>query len=68
MSIYEGTVGEQEYRHGFDEGRAAAELMTDAGALTHEIEAEARGNADTTRPRTRAFWLGWLRGFREVSR
>lgn len=71
MSLYEGmTLGEAEYANGRDDGRYAADYMTEAGlaALVPNEEADAREQAQSIYPRTRAYWLGWLRGFREVSR
>lgn len=69
MSVYEGTIGEREYAHGRDEGRAAAEY--DArhypSSVWNEIE-EGRQWLESRNPRTRAYWLGWLRGYREVVR
>ena len=69
--IYEGTVGEREYAHGRDEGREAAEsLACGTYSLGDVWEADARDEADwrTATYRTRAYALGWLRGYRELTR
>lgn len=69
--IYAGTIGEREYAHGRDEGRHAADLLAEGGFIAWQSvgEAEARKNLQASNtPRPRAFYLGWLRGFREVSR
>lgn len=69
MSLYEGTIGEQEYAHGRSDGRAAGEYdaRNFPATVWAEIE-DARMSADSLSRRTRAYWLGWLRGYREVTR
>ena len=68
MSIYEGkTIGEVEYAHGVDQGRADADALAEGGYVVLMGEREAEGfEAVRTAysARTRAYWLGWLRGFR----
>lgn len=70
MSIYEGTVREQDYAHGRDDGRYAADYLAEQGVrnLIPHFDADAREQAQSIYPRPRAYWLGWLRGFREVVR
>lgn len=71
MSVYSGTIGEAEYADGRDEGRAAALALSEAGydVLLGEREAEGREAVKTAlSARSRAFYIGWLRGFREVTR
>ena len=71
MSIYSGTIGEAEYAHGRDTGRADADALAEGGytSLMGEREAEGREAVRTAlSPRSRAFYLGWLRGFRERAR
>lgn len=72
MTIYSGmTIGEAEYAHGRDEGRAAADALAEGGysVLLGEREAEGREAVRTALSRrSRAFYIGWLRGFREVTR
>lgn len=69
--IYEGTVGEKEYAHGRDRGRADADALAETGweAMIDALELDGWEMLRTAcAPRSRAFYLGWLRGFREVSR
>lgn len=68
--IYEGTIGEKEYAHGRDEGRAAADsLAAGTYSLGDVWLDEAREELRTAeRDSTRAYVLGWLRGYREVTR
>lgn len=68
--IYEGTLGEREYAHGRDEGRAAGEYDGDNYPATvwNEIEDKRALAEDGGYPRTRAYFLGWLRGYREMVR
>lgn len=68
--IYEGTIGEQEYAHGRDEGRLMADALAEAQAPAWGgAQADGRVELEAAMSeRTRAYWLGWLRGFREVSR
>lgn len=71
MSIYEGrTIGEAEYAHGASEGATAADsLACGTYSLSDVWEADAREYLSTARSeRTRAYWLGWLRGFRAGTR
>lgn len=71
MSVYEGTIGEREYAHGRDSGRADALALSEAGYVSLLGEREAEGSEavrTASTPRSRAFYIGWLRGFREVSR
>jgi hypothetical protein len=70
MSIYEGTPVEQSYAHGFDEGRAWAEqdVPLGLGTITYWL-IENRENANTAATRgARAYFLGYLRGYREIVR
>ena len=67
--IYEGTIGEREYAHGVSEGRAAADsLACGTYALGLEWVADALADAQSASRKTRTFALGWLRGYREVTR
>jgi hypothetical protein len=70
MSIYEGTPVEQNYAHGFDEGRAWAEqdVPLGLGVITNWL-IQAREDANNASARwARAYYLGYLRGYREVVR
>lgn len=67
--IYEGTIGEREYAHGFNEGSAAAEYdARHYPATVWNTMACISGQVPALMYRDRAFWLGWLRGYREVVR
>ncbi len=71
MSIYDGTLGEAEYAHGRDVGAHAAEGWRDGNWPAWATVGEDIGRAEVDYAqsyRTRAYWLGWLRGFRQVSR
>ncbi len=70
-STYSGTIGQREYASGQDDGRAAAEsLACGTYSLGDVWEQDALDLADwrTATYRTRAYALGWLRGYREVTR
>ena len=71
MSIYEGTIGEAEYADGRDQGRRAAVSLSEDGMPSWQVVGEAAAREDLATaysPRSRAFYIGWLRGFREVAR
>jgi hypothetical protein len=72
MSVYDGqTIGEAEYASGRDEGRLAADSLAEHGSpfLAPALEDEGRENVRTaSADRSRAYYLGWLRGFRSVTR
>jgi hypothetical protein len=69
--IYPGTRTEQEYAHGRTDGRYAAEYVqeNDLRAVISSDLADAKGNAHASYGRdSRAYFLGWLRGYREAVR
>ena len=70
MTLYPGTLTEQEYAHGRDEGYSAGERDLDDGlGLQYDRLEEARTAADVELSRAaRAFTLGWMRGYREATR
>ena len=68
MSIYEGTRVEQEYAHGRDEGRIWAEQDRQYGGNGSYWLNEFTKDAQSTSRDLRAFYLGVLRGYREVTR
>lgn len=67
--LYEGTIGEREYASGFDQGYAMGEYDHKHYPATvwNEIDA-AKVDAASSQYRTRAYLLGWLRGYRQVVR
>ena len=73
MSIYEGTQTERDYRAGVDDGRRWAERDLDAHAVTFWLET-LRAECETFRAignhpsSPRAYYVGALRGYREVIR
>lgn len=72
MSVYEGSRIRQEYAHGRDEGRTWAEQdLATSPATTYWLTVLTQ-EVDTWRHvghrMTRAFYLGALRGYREVLR
>ena len=70
MSIYEGSAVEQNYAHGFDEGRAWGEqdMELGLGTITNWL-IEARANLESASTRgARAYYLGYLRGYRDTVR
>lgn len=71
MSIYDGTRIEQEYAHGRDEGYADAEANLSAGrgadlSLLERTWHDLRMGWSSRE--TRAWTLGWIRGYREAVR
>jgi hypothetical protein len=76
VSIYPGTQTERDYRAGVDDGRRWAQQDLDAHAVTywHEtLRAEcetfrALASGGTISRSARAYYVGALRGYREVIR
>lgn len=71
MSIYPGTKQEQEYAHGRDDGRYAAEYVLSAqlaGEIASDLESAREASRASLSRRDRTYWLGYLRGYREVAR
>lgn len=70
MSVYSGTLGEQEYAHGRDQGREAADYFRDnfAAGIWDRLALAQEDARNAQNARTRAYYLGWLRGYREVVR
>ena len=70
MTLYPGTLIEQEYAHGRDQGYSAGERDLDDGlGLQYDRLEEARAAANVELScGARAFTLGWMRGYREAMR
>ncbi len=70
MSLYPGPVVSQEYAHGRDEGSMHGLQDSDGGGgICHAVIASARHDANAAHTRNeRAWWLGYLRGYREAAR
>lgn len=69
--IYEGTIGQAEYADGRDQGRRDAETLAESGLTGYWEDAQESGREavrTAQSPRSRAFYIGWLRGFREITR
>jgi hypothetical protein len=70
MSIYEGTEIEQSYAAGITAGFNAGEIdREDYPSIIHNVLATMKMNALVAHRRpSRAYYLGYLRGYREAAR
>ncbi len=71
MSIYSGTQSEREYRSGVDDGRWAAEYVLSnqlGGVISSDLEDALESSRVSLSRRDRTYWLGYLRGYREIVR
>lgn len=70
MSSYEGSITEVNYAHGFDEGQAWGETdrVLGLGTVTKWL-GECRENYEaSTSIEARAYYLGYMRGYRDAVR